>query len=205
MIALFIVLLFSLCVHECAHAWAADRCGDETAKLLGRMTLNPIAHIDPLGTIIMPLILMVTGAPFLFGWAKPVPVDSSRFRNYRRDDIFVSLAGIGSNMILALTAALALRVIFIIGAFSPASPLVFALRYLMFINVVLGVFNLVPIPPLDGSHVLFHYLPMEAANKFRSLQQYGYILLIIFMMSGILEKLLLPPMILFQMIAGPLG
>ena len=204
LIVLYVVLLFSVCLHEFAHAWAANRCGDDTAKLMGRMTLNPIAHIDPIGTIIFPLLAMMTGAP-LFGWAKPVPVNSARFGNYKRDDIFVSLAGVASNLLLALTAAFMLRAIYISGGFPYAQPVIFMLRYLMYINVILGVFNLVPIPPLDGSHVLYHYLPMEAAQKFQMLRQYGFILLILLLMTGVLGVLIAPPLAVFRIIAGPLG
>ncbi len=204
LIVLYVVLLFSVCLHEFAHAWAANRCGDDTAKLMGRMTLNPIAHIDPIGTIIFPLLAMMTGAP-LFGWAKPVPVNSARFGNYRRDDIFVSLAGVASNLLLALIAAFMLRAIYISGGFPYAQPVIFMLRYLMYINVILGVFNLVPIPPLDGSHVLYHYLPMKTAWKFQKLQQYGFILLILLLMTGVLGILIRPPLALFSIIAGPLG
>lgn len=204
LIALYAVLLFSLCVHEFAHAWAADMCGDDTARLMGRMSLNPIVHIDPVGTIIFPLLAMITSAP-VFGWAKPVPVNPARFRNHRRDDIFVSLAGIISNLLVALLAATALRTIYAVGGFPFAGPVVFILRYLMHINVILAVFNLIPIPPLDGSHVLYHYLPAKTAWKFQMLQQYGFILLILLLSTGVLGVLIAPPLQLFRMIAGPLG
>jgi Zn-dependent protease len=198
----FVVLLFSLSVHECAHAWMANKCGDDTAQLMGRITLNPIAHIDPIGTVVMPLFMMMSGIPFLFGWAKPVPVNPGRFNNYRRDDILVSLAGIASNLMLALFAAMVLRIIIVINPASFPPPILKALFFLMQINVVLAVFNLIPIPPLDGSHVLFHYLPPDMASKFRMLERYGFILLILLLMSGIPWSIIKPVLSLFMRIAG---
>lgn len=210
LVVLYAVLVFSCCVHEFAHAWAAYACGDDTAKLAGRMTLNPVVHIDPIGTIAFPLLAIVIGmfsqgAMFLFGWAKPVPVNPRRFQNYRRDDIIVSLSGIASNLLLALFAASLLRSIYVFGGFAFAGPIVFILRYLMMINVVLAVFNLIPIPPLDGSHVLYHYLPMQAAWQFRKLEQFGFVILIIFLSTGIFHTIISIPMQIFMRLAGPLG
>ena len=201
----FVVLLFSLSLHEFAHAWMANKCGDDTARHMGRMTVNPIAHIDPVGTLIIPLFMMMSGAHFLFGWAKPVPVNPRNFNNYRRDDILVSLAGIACNLTLALLAAMALRIVYAVGPSSIPIAVIDILRFLMFINVILGVFNLVPIPPLDGSHVLYHYLPPEAASKFKMLEQYGFIILIVFLMTGIFGTIITPPLLIFRFIAGPLG
>jgi Zn-dependent protease len=202
LIVLYIVLLFSLCVHEFAHAWAANLCGDDTARLLGRMSLNPVVHIDPIGTVIFPLLAMATGSPIIFGWAKPVPVNPGRFHNYRRDDIIVSLAGITSNLLLALIAASALRTIFAVGGFGFARPLIFILQYMMIINVVLAVFNLIPIPPLDGSHVLYHHLPPEAAKYFKRFEQFGFIILIMFLMTGVFGAIISVPLQVFYSIAG---
>lgn len=202
LIVLYVVLLFSCCVHELAHAWAAYVCGDDTAKLSGRMTLNPVVHIDPIGTIAFPLLAIVSGTSFLFGWAKPVPVNPARFHNYRRDDIIVSLSGIAANLLLALFAASTLRSIFAFGGFPFAGPIVLILRYLMYINVVLGVFNLVPIPPLDGSRVLYHYLPMQAASWFRKLERYGFIILIFFLLTGFFRHIISVPLQIFESIAG---
>lgn len=205
LIVLYVVLLFSCCVHEFAHAWTANMCGDNTARLSGRMTLNPVAHIDPIGTVVFPLLAIVSGMHFLLGWAKPVPINPSRFQNPRRDDILVSLAGITSNLLLALVAASMLRSIFVFGVTAFAAPVVLILRYLMLINVVLAVFNLIPIPPLDGSHVLFHYLPPNAAMQFRKLEQFGFIILILFLMTGAFGVIISVPLQIFSLIAGPLG
>ncbi|RJP74629.1 MAG: site-2 protease family protein [Candidatus Abyssobacteria bacterium SURF_17] len=204
-LAIYVILLFSCCVHEFAHAWMAYRCGDDTAMLSGRMTLNPIPHIDPIGTIAFPLLALLMGTPFLLGWAKPVPVNPRRFNNYRRDDILVSVSGIASNLVLALLAATLLRTIYVFGGFPFIRPIVFILQYLMYLNVVLAVFNLIPIPPLDGSHVLYHYLPMQTAWQFRRLEQFGFIILILFLMTGVFRHIVAVPMQIFNYIAGPLG
>jgi Zn-dependent protease len=179
-------------------------CGDDTARLMGRISLNPIVHIDPVGSIIFPLLAMMTGAPLL-GWAKPVPVNPGRFRNYRRDDILVSLAGVASNLLLALFAVALLRTLSHVEGVGYDHPVAALLRPLLFINVILLVFNLIPIPPLDGSHVLYHFLPLGAAEHFRMLQQYGFIILIVLLISGILKWLILPPLVFFLVLAGPLA
>ncbi len=207
LIVLYMVLLFSCCVHEFAHAWSANKCGDDTARLLGRMTLNPVVHIDPIGTILFPLLAIVIGMLshggfFLFGWAKPVPVNPGRFHNYRRDDIIVSLSGIASNLLIAFIAASALRSIYAVGGFPFAVPIVFILQYLMYINVILAVFNMVPIPPLDGSRVLYHYLPPEVAQRFQRLERYGFVILIFFLYTGVFQRIISIPLQIFMQIAG---
>lgn len=209
-LTLYVILLFSCCVHEAAHAWVADMCGDDTARLLGRVSLNPAVHIDPIGTVIFPLLMLATGIPYLFGWAKPVPVNPQRFHNYRHDDIMVSLAGIISNLLLGLVAAMLLRMVNVIFHLPPGHPFVFLLRYLMVINAVLASFNILPIPPLDGSHVLYHYLPMKVAWRYQMLNQYGFVLLFLFLVIAnylpfdIFGLLMAIPMHLYNLVAGPI-
>ena len=176
----FIVLLFSLTVHEMAHAWTADRLGDPTARILGRVTLNPMAHADPIGTILFPLIAMVTGAP-LIGWAKPVPVDVRRLRHHERDYVLVAAAGPASNIIMAVSAALILGVMtvspVILGETNATAPLATFLTRMVTLNVLLAVFNLLPIPPLDGGNVLAGLLPPALAARFDQIRPYGFLLI----------------------------
>jgi len=192
---LIVVLLFSIIVHECAHGVAALRFGDDTAWRMGRLTLNPIKHIDPLGTIIVPLLMALAPGGMLFGWAKPVPVDSRRFANPRRDQAFVAAAGPASNLVLALICSIALGVVAGIAhsrmsgpGGSPAAFLEF-LRLLFWdgvrINVLLALFNLIPLPPLDGSWILFGVLRGEAAIGYARLRPYGFILLLGLLFLGL--------------------
>jgi Zn-dependent protease len=176
----FTVLLFSLTVHEMAHAWTADRLGDPTARILGRVTLNPIAHADPIGTVLFPLIAMVTGAP-LIGWAKPVPVDIRRLRHHERDYVLVAAAGPGSNIILAVSAAVILAALpispVVLGETNTSAPLAAFLTRMVVLNVLLAVFNMLPIPPLDGGNVLSGLLPRHIAAIFDQIRPYGFLLL----------------------------
>jgi Zn-dependent protease len=176
----FIVLLFSLTVHEMAHAWTADRLGDPTARILGRVTLNPIAHIDPIGTIVFPLIALVTGVPIL-GWAKPVPVNISRLRNDRRDYVLVAAAGPASNIVLAVMAAAVLTMLPVsplhLGEPNVTAPLAGFLTFMVRTNVFLAIFNMLPIPPLDGGNVLSGLLPRHMASVFDQIRPYGFLLL----------------------------
>ncbi len=171
------ILLMSVVVHEVAHALVAKWEGDDTAYRLGRITLNPIPHLDPMGSIVVPLILIALPGDFIFGWAKPVPVNPRNYRNYVRGDIRVSLAGIASNFLLAIGFTLLLAFFRWLGVrtgFGPAlSVLSDAAYFGIFINLILAVFNLIPIPPLDGSHVVYHLLPGDLRNRYRELGRYG--------------------------------
>lgn len=178
------VLLFSVVVHEVAHAWQALREGDPTARDLGRITLNPLRHLDPVGSLLVPLLLYFLPGDFLFGWAKPVPVNPRNYRNYRAGDIRVSLAGIVSNLCLvALCAAVLAAMTALQGVAFPGGSISINIAtmatYGIFINLVLAYFNLIPIPPLDGSHVLYHLLPPAAGARYRAMGRYGVTLLVL--------------------------
>jgi Zn-dependent protease len=181
------VLLCSLTVHEAAHAWAADRLGDSTARKLGRLSLNPAVHIDPIGTIVFPLIAMASGLPII-GWAKPVPVNIAELReNWRQKFMLVAAAGPTSNLALATAAAMLLRVLVV-------SPTVgSALETMVFVNVLLAVFNMVPIPPLDGGNVLSGLLTGPMAEAFDRLRPYGFLILYGLMFTGTLWTIISPP------------
>ena len=192
----FIVLLFSLTVHEMAHAWTADRLGDPTARLLGRVSLNPLVHADPVGTVLFPLIAMITGAP-LIGWAKPVPVNVRQLRHHRRDYVLVAAAGPASNLVMAVTAGCLLAVLPIspqtLDAANVSAPLATLLSQAMRLNVLLAVFNMIPIPPLDGGNVLSGLLPERLARMFNMVRPYGFILLYALMFSGGFDMIITPP------------
>lgn len=207
----FVVFLFSLSFHEAAHAWTSERFGDDTGRLQGRITLNPGAHIDPLGTIIFPLISMFTSIPLL-GWAKPVETNPLRWRDKTKANISVSAAGPISNFILMTIAFIALKMMFLSGMLMfngrfqnfydviiPApgqagfmEPMVMMLSIMLILNLALGIFNLFPIPPLDGSHVLESLLPPQMADAYGQIRPYGFILLIAMLYFGILNKVLSP-------------
>jgi len=190
------VLLFSLTVHESAHAWTADRLGDPTARLLGRVSLNPLVHIDPIGTVVFPLIAAISGVP-LIGWAKPVPVNGRQLTRPRRDYVFVAAAGPASNLALALVAAIALHLVPVtpvtIGEPNVSAPIAALLVQLRQINVLLAVFNMIPIPPLDGGNVLAGLLPLSLAIPFARMRPYGFLLLYLLMYTGVLTMLVVPP------------
>jgi Zn-dependent protease len=199
-IALFILymvaLVFSLSVHESAHAWMSNQFGDDLARLQGRITLNPAAHIDPIGTLLFPAISFFTGAP-LIGWAKPTPVNPLRWRNKRVANFWVSIAGVISNFAIAIVSGIALRTLYSLGiitrGFDPVNTDSLLARgaiellYIFFVlNVALGVFNLLPIPPLDGSKVLQSVLPPSFESGFEALERFGFLLLFIAVFTGVL-------------------
>lgn len=190
------VLVASLSVHEAAHAWAADRLGDPTARHQGRLTLNPSAHVDPIGTLVFPLVAIVTGLP-LIGWARPVPVDLGRLRSPRRDFALVAAAGPASNLLLAVAAAAVLALLpdvapgDIAGRAMLSAPRQW-FRVAVILNVLLAVFNLLPVPPLDGGNVLIGLLPAAGARLVERVRPYGVLILYAVMLSGAFGLLVAP-------------
>jgi Zn-dependent protease len=203
-----IAFLFAISIHESGHAWTANRRGDPTARMLGRVTLNPIKHIDPIGTVLLPVIAALTHFPMI-GWAKPTPVDPRNFKNPVLDDILTSVAGPVSNFLVAICALLTLSLIKFssplgqqivsgipYGLISPEmnsvlEPSSLLLYELMRINIILGVFNLIPVPPLDGSHVLRHFLPANALRIYDTVGMFA-LMALVFLGGGLLAKLIFP-------------
>jgi len=205
----YAVLLFSLSLHEAAHAWMADRCGDYTARYLGRVTLNPLAHMDPIGTLLFPLLQFFTRLP-LIGWAKPVPVNPVHLRNPRRDQMLVSLAGPASNLLAAGASFLLLAALKVGSPQAGAmimnmaitmgvphertlmAPVLGMIFFLFIINMALALFNLIPIPPLDGHWLLYGVLPYNAARALARVGSYGTILLYGLMILGVFRYVFIP-------------
>ena len=179
-------LLFALTVHELAHGWVAFRLGDPTAKMAGRLTMNPLKHLDPLGVLAFVIMKI--------GWAKPVPVDPRYFRNPQKDMLLVALAGPGANVLLALASALLARVLVSVPVLPlfVLQPLVGMLVASVWINIMLAVFNIIPIPPLDGSKVLMGVLPPEAARSFARIEPFGFFILLALFYTGVIGALILP-------------
>jgi Zn-dependent protease len=192
----FIVLLFSLTVHEAAHAWTANRLGDPTARLLGRISLNPIVHADPIGTILFPIIALVSGVPVI-GWAKPVPVNVARLRNGRRDYVFVAAAGPLSNLLLAVVASAGASLLASgpapLGDAGVSRPLTEMLSMALQLNVLLAVFNMIPVPPLDGGNVLSGLLPVSGARAIDALRPYGFLLIYAIVLTPAFDYIVLRP------------
>jgi Zn-dependent protease len=194
----FLVLLFSLTVHEAAHAWSADRLGDSTARMLGRVSLNPAVHVDLIGTIVFPLIALLTHLPVI-GWAKPVPVNMTNLRgNWRQKFMGIAAAGPASNLAIAVVASFILRVVALGDLeLSPAaaatSQLTSLLETAVIMNILLAVFNMVPVPPLDGGNVLSGLLRGAAADTFNQLRPYGFMILYGLMFTGTLTTIITPP------------
>ncbi len=190
-----VVLVFSIVFHEVAHGWAAWKLGDPTARDAGRLTMNPIPHIDPMGSIVLPLLLAVTGSPFMFGWAKPVPVRVGYLNDPENDHPKVAAAGPAANLLLALISAVALGIVALVAnsvlspealarqeANSPLYFLVHLFQTAIMLNVVLAIFNLMPLPPLDGSWILSRLLPYRYRWRYENLRRYGFLLVIGFLM-----------------------
>jgi Zn-dependent protease len=192
-----LVLLCSLSVHEAAHAWAADRLGDPTARHLGRLSLNPVVHVDPIGTLLLPLVAILTGAP-LIGWAKPVPVNTARLRRGASDFVLVAAAGPASNIAIALAASLPFRVLAGAWADVPtagAEPFIRMMTVIFHVNLLLAVFNLIPVPPLDGGNILGGLLRGRLARGFDRLRPFGVLVLYALLLSGALGAIIRPPYI----------
>ncbi|MGA2532576.1 MAG: site-2 protease family protein [Candidatus Aminicenantales bacterium] len=216
-ISLF-VLLFAITIHEASHAWSALKMGDPTAYAAGRVSLNPLAHIDPIGTVILPIILVLMHAP-AFGWAKPVPVNPYNLRHPRRDNLWISLAGPAANLTAALSAIILIRILralapgittFLQGfillrqpfprGFYPLEGLALVLFYFVLINTYLAVFNMIPVPPLDGSGILSGLLSDRAAAAYDRIRPYGFIIVLALVSLGFLDIVIQPILLLIKVI-----
>lgn len=197
-----VVLLLAISAHEAAHAWMSWKFGDDTARLLGRVTLNPVAHTDPIGTLLIPIVMFIFSSVGAFipliGWGKPTPVNPLRWRNKDLANVMVSLAGIMANIIIATIGFIILKIIIMNGgprAVLPESirePVELFLEYLLMMNVSLAVFNLLPFPPLDGSKVLETFLPASMQPLLEMLEQYGYIILMVLIWMGFFSAIITP-------------
>jgi Zn-dependent protease len=192
-----IPVLLAITVHEAAHGYAAKHFGDKTAYYLGRITLNPIKHIDPLGTVVIPGMLLLLSAPFLFGWAKPVPVNFSNLNDPKKDMMWVALAGPASNLVMAIIWAIILG-LFKSSGTSYALFVIGMAQVGIMINLVLMLLNLLPIPPLDGGRMAVSLLPSPWSYKLASIERYGMFILIFLIVSGLLSAILLPLLRFFQ-------
>jgi Zn-dependent protease len=182
-------LIFSIVLHEVAHGWVAKKQGDPTAYMLGRLTLNPIPHIDPVGSLLVPAMLALLPGGFIFGWAKPVPINPRNFRNFKRGDILVSLAGVTANCLLAFGFVFVMAAAEALARGAPGLIRTWGIVYDMaqygvLINFVLMLFNLIPIPPLDGSHVFYYLLPPRLAVKYRQIGMRGMVVLMLLIWFG---------------------
>ena len=206
LVIIFAVLLFSLTVHESAHAWTAAKFGDPTAQRLGRISLNPAVHVDPVGTVLLPLVAFTTGAPII-GWAKPVPVDARNLARPRQDFLFIAAAGPASNLVLATMASVVMRMVSVSPVdfgIGPAVP-VWTIAAMVFeLNLLLAVFNMLPVPPLDGGNVLAGLLPAGLARAYdHVLRRWGFLVLYGLLLTGALSYLIEPPYLFLSWLLGP--
>jgi len=190
-------VMLAVVLHEVAHGWVADKLGDDTARWMGRLTLNPLKHIDPVGTILVPVMLLVVGSPFLFGYAKPVPINFRKLRRPKRDMVWVALAGPVTNVILALvsTALLAMMVRLPVSLSWLADPVGQMCQASILINLVLCIFNLIPLPPLDGGRVAVGLLPGMFSYHLSRLEPFGFLIIVGLLFTGVLQHLIGPPVI----------
>jgi Zn-dependent protease len=202
LIIYLVVLLLAISAHEAAHAWMSDRFGDDTARLLGRVTLNPVAHTDPIGTLLIPIVTFVVGAMGggfipLIGWGKPTPVNPLRWRNKDLANVMVSIAGILANLLIAIITFVIFKVLLLSGVLMQMSeslqePVIILLRFLLTMNISLAVFNLLPFPPLDGSKILETFLPASMQPILEILERYGFIILMLLIYVGFFDAIIQP-------------
>lgn len=196
-------VILGVTVHEAAHGWVADKRGDSTARILGRLTLNPLRHIDPIGTLLLPALMMIM-TNFIFGWAKPVPVNEANLRNPKQDMALVALAGPSANLLMAILWAMVMTAGKALSGTFPfiAVPMIYMGSAGVLINGILMLLNLLPIPPLDGSRVLMWLLPDSLSNMLRQMEPYGFAILILLLVTGVLGQILLPALNLFLDLFG---
>ena len=185
-------VIFAITLHEAAHGYAARHFGDNTAWLAGRISLNPLRHIDPFGTVLLPLLLFVVNSPFIFGWAKPVPVNFGRLRNPKRDMLWVAAAGPAVNLLMAFGWAVLLKLAIVMPFNAYTRPLAMMSEMGIGINVMLMVLNLLPLPPLDGGRIAVGLMPFSMAMKFSQLERWGIPILLLLSFTGVLSSILWP-------------
>ncbi len=185
-------VILAITLHEAAHGYVAKQYGDLTAYAQGRVTLNPLRHIDPIGTIIVPLLLLAVSSPYLFGWAKPVPVNFGNLRHPKRDMLWVAAAGPGANLLMAFLWALVIKLGLAIPESNLAEPMILMGKAGIFINAILLVLNLLPLPPLDGGRIAVSLLPHRIAHRYSQIEPYGFIILLILLFTGVLVKIIGP-------------
>ncbi len=203
-------LMIAVILHEVAHGWVAYRMGDPTAKLAGRLTLNPVPHIDPIGTLLLPAMFIVLNSPIIFGWAKPVPINPMNFRDLRMGTFFTSIAGVVMNLMLAIGFGLTYRLLYsLAGTADPfltssvIYPLMIFCAKSVLINLILALFNILPIPPLDGSRALMSFLSFRYWELFYKYEIYGFLVITLLLFTGVIGRIIYPPLIyLYQVILG---